>query len=161
MLTRGAARVIALAGLLTVALPAMPGRLGDPAHAAAPPCRVDRFGAAKLEFAAVLTKGGRVKQGEEFELNEITDLLIKVRWRTLNQSARQRVELYSPNGHLFQMFTATLPKNPDPVDIRVPVVGSWIREFSLAGPWCVKVFLDDNATPSVVDLFELRLRRRR
>jgi len=108
-----------------------------------------------LVFTAVLTEGGRQDRGRHFELGAVQDLLIEVRWATLPVSVRQRLELYSPDGHLFQMFTDTLPADADPVVIRVPVNGSWITSATLVGTWCAKVFRDDELDPAGADDFEL------
>jgi hypothetical protein len=121
-------------------------------------CQITFGARGDLVFTAVLSDGGRQDRGRNFEFGAVQDLLIEVRWHKLSAPARQRLELYSPDGHLFQMFTATLPADPEPVVIRVPVNGSWITSATLVGTWCAKVFLDDELDPAAADDFELKPR---
>jgi hypothetical protein len=135
-----------------------------PAHASPDEqrCKADPPGGhdpkAEIKFTAILTNGGRRQSGNLFDYGAVHDLVIEVRWERVKMSARQRLELYGPDGHLYQMFTRTLPAIPDPVELQVPVIGSWIMSASLAGKWCAKVFLDNELDPVAASGFELRRR---
>ena len=136
---------------------------GSSPAAGAPPdpsCQADKPQAhhpkADLKFGAILNGRKGTRTGDKFDWGDVNTLLIEVRWEKLQVSGRQRVELYTPNGHLYQMFSKSLPPSPDPIDIQVPVDGSWIRAYNLAGAWCVKVFLDDEPEPVAADGFELK-----
>jgi hypothetical protein len=155
--------VLALTGLLTLLLVGAghPGRA--PAHAApGVRCEADPPGGhdpkAEIHFAAVRRRDGRTQSGKVFEWGTVQDLLIEVRWEKVRVSVRQRLELYGPDGNLYQMFTTTLPAEPNPVLYRLPVATSWITSGSLAGPWCAKVFLDNDLEPVAADGFELHRR---
>lgn len=149
-------RAIAVAGLL-VLLSIAPAAADDPDR-----CRAEPPGGhdpkAEIKFTAILTDGARRQSGKLFDYGAVHDLVIEVRWEKVKMSARQRLELYGPDGHLYQMFTTTLPALPDPVEISVPVVGSWIMSASLAGTWCVRLFLDNDLDPVAASDFELRRR---
>lgn len=159
------ARVAAVAVSMAALVACWP--LGSvPAHAshADRPCTADPPGRgdpkAQIKFTAILTDRGRTVDGNKFDYGAVHDLVIEVRWEKMRVPARQRLELYGPDGNLFQMFTDNLPAEPDPVELRVPVVGSWIMSATLAGQWCAKVFLDNDLQPVAADGFELRSRRR-
>jgi hypothetical protein len=125
------------------------------------PCRIRSGSRADFVFTAVLRDGGRHDRGRYFEFGAVQDLLIEVRWASLHVSARQRLELYAPDGHLYQMITTTLSARAEPSMVRVPVSGSWITSATLTGTWCAKVFLDDELHPAAADDFELRFPRAR
>lgn len=141
-------------------LPSLPGVRSGGAGAGQPDanCKAEPPGfhdpKARLTFTALL-RGGQRLVGKQFDYASVKDLLINVRWQKVNTSARQRLALYSPDGHLYQMFTTTLDADPAPVDIMLPVVGSWIVSATLTGTWCAKVFIDDDLQPVAADAFEL------
>ncbi|MGH7343017.1 MAG: hypothetical protein ACREKH_21235 [Candidatus Rokuibacteriota bacterium] len=148
--------------------PATPGTLNVPLSQPrvkpppVEPCRLRSAAvSAEILFSAVLFAGGRREDGRSFEFGAVRDLLIEVRWASLDASARQRLELYGPDRHLYQMFTTVLPAHAAPVEIRVPVSSSWITSATLVGSWCAKVFLDDNLDPAGAETFELRRPRPR
>lgn len=111
---------------------------------------------AKVKFTAFMQGTGQVHGGKQFDYGAVRDLLINVDWQDVRTSARQRLALYSPDGHLYQLFTTVLDAHPAPVDIMLPVRGSTITSATLTGTWCVKVFLDDDPQPIAADTFELR-----
>ncbi len=153
---------LAVAGLLTL-LPSVPGRQGAvPAHAAQDDsCRAEPPGGhdpkAQITFTAVQRRNGRTQGGHVFDYGKVRDLMIEIRWERVRVSTRQRLELYAPDGNLFQMFPEVLPELPEPSLFRVPVGGgSWIMSGGLSGTWCAKVFLGNDLEPIAAESFELR-----
>jgi hypothetical protein len=158
-------RVVVVASLMAALLTGWPlGRV--PAHASHNnrPCTADPRGGgdpkAQIKFTAIPSDRGQTVGGHQFDYGAVHDLVIEVRWEKMKVPARQRLELYAPDGNLFQMFTDNLTAEPDPVELRVPVIGSWIMSASLAGQWCAKVFLNNDLAPVAADGFELRFKRR-
>lgn len=157
-MTRRALAVVAL----LLALP-----VTDPRAAAATPddtCtqqsrRVrlpDGFVEARLSFSSVL-KNGRTRVGEHFTLSELRELRVIVNWSQAENGHLQRVDLYAPDGTLYQRFAGTFTGERRPVAIvtRVPVAGSSIVDSSLLGEWCAEVFLDDEDAPIARRRFDL------
>jgi hypothetical protein len=154
--TGHALRAIAAATLLVLLSVAPAAAANETQCKADPPGGHDPK--AEIKFTAILTNGGQRQSGKHFDYGAVHDLVIEVRWERVKMSVRQRLELYAPDGHLYQMFTTTLPALPDPVEIRVPVVGSWITSATLAGTWCARLFLDNELDPVAASDFELRRR---
>jgi hypothetical protein len=143
-------------------LPIGPGRHGAvPAQAARDEsCQAERPGRhdpkADIRFSVVNGRNGREHDGHVFRYGKARDLMIEIRWEKITTSMRQRLELYGPDGHLYQMFPAVLPADPEPSLFRVPVgPGSWVMSGGLAGTWCAKVFLGDDLEPIEAKSFEL------
>ena len=95
---------------------------GAQAHAAPPVrCEADPLGGhdpkAEIHFSAVRRRDGRTQSGKVFEWGTVQDLLIEIRWEKLRVSMRQRLELYGPDGHLYQMFSTSLPPEPELVPV--------------------------------------------
>ena len=80
-------------------------------------------------------------------------LRIIVGWQNLSGTHSQRMELYSPDGSLYQQFPAQFAGSP--VETRLPVGGSWITQYSLFGAWQVDVFLDRQGLPITSGVFVL------
>jgi hypothetical protein len=163
-MTRRRAFGIAIGAILML-LPIAPGRHGTvPAQAAQDEaCRAERPGRhdpkAEITFTVINGRNGREHGGRLFKYGQARDLMIEIRWHKITTSTRQRLELYSPDGHLYQMFPAVLSVEPDPSVFRVPVgPGSWVMSGGLAGTWCAKVFLGDDLEPIEAESFELRRR---
>jgi hypothetical protein len=114
------------------------------------------FAEARLSFMGVLT-GGRTRVGANFPGSDVRDLRIIVSWSDLENAHLQRVELYSPDGSLYQRFTASFTGDRRPVSVvtSLPVAGSSITDAGLYGEWCVEVFLDDEDAPIARRAFEL------
>jgi hypothetical protein len=101
---------------------------------------------ATFQFIPLNQKGqeGPPTQGGSFA--GVRDLRILVGWQNLSGSHTQRLELFSPNGVLYQRFTIPFDGSSS-VDTRIPVGGTWITEHSLFGKWRAQVYLDSNRTP--------------
>ncbi len=104
--------------------------------------------AATVQFVGLGQDGG-VSPGAAFSGQALRDLLVDVTWNLPGGSHVQRLELYSPDGALYQRLSAPLdnPGTATTLETRLPVGGTWITEHSLFGAWRVLVFLDDGATP--------------
>jgi hypothetical protein len=163
-MTRRRALGIALGTLLTL-LPIAPGRHGALPALAAPDesCQAERPGRhdpkAEIKFTVVNGRDGRTHAGHSFRYGKARDIMIEVRWERVTISTHQRLELYAPDGNLYQMFPAVLPEDPEPLLFRVPVgAGSWVMSGGLAGTWCAKVFLGNDPEPVAAESFELNRR---
>jgi len=154
-------RSLVLAALLALPLGVGPA---DASHTQGT-CRADPPGGhdpkAQINFTARLTDNGRARtqQGKTFDFGSVRDITIGVRWERMPLPARQRVELYGPDGQLYQMYPLSLTARPDPVSIVLPVKGTAITAISLAGTWCAKIFLDDDLEPVAAEEFELQFAR--
>ena len=116
----------------------------------------DGFAEARLSFLGVLTSGS-AHVGAHFSGGDLRELRVTVSWTELEQAHQQRLELYSPDGSLYQRFTASFTgaRRPVPVVTRVPVAGTSITDAGLFGEWCAEVFLDDEDAPIARRRFEL------
>jgi len=116
----------------------------------------DGFVEARLSFTGVL-KNGRARVGEHFDIGDLRELRVIVNWTQADDAHGQRVDLYAPDGSLYQRFAGSFTGDRRPVAIvtRVPVAGSSITDSSLIGEWCAEVFLDDEDAPIARRRFEL------
>ena len=114
------------------------------------------FVEARLSFSGLL-KNGRTRQGEHFTLSDLRELRVIVNWSQAEEGHLQRVDLYAPDGTLYQRFAGTFTGDRRPVAVvtRVPVAGSSITDSSLVGEWCAEVFLDDEDAPIARRRFDL------
>ena len=114
------------------------------------------FASARLTFSGVL-KNGRTRVGEQFTMGELRELRIVTSWTEAEDAHLQRVDLYAPDGSLYQRFAGAFTGDRRPVAVvtRVPVAGSSITDSSLFGEWCAEVFLDDEDAPIARRRFEL------
>jgi len=114
------------------------------------------FVEARLSFTGVLTSG-RARVGEHFPGNDLRELDVTVSWSDLDRAHLQRVELYSPDGSLYQRFVTSFTGERHAVAVvtRVPVAGTSITDAGLFGEWCAEVFLDDEDAPIARRRFEL------
>ena len=110
---------------------------------------------ARVEFAATLKGQAEIARGRQFDFGTIRHLYIDVRWERFRLPGRQRLELYTPAGDLYQTFTNDLGRRPDNVVLTVPVAGTQIYLNTLAGTWCARIFLDDDLEPVAAESFEL------
>jgi hypothetical protein len=113
------------------------GAPGEAGSAAASPTGV----AADVTFTGLLHDGRR-RRGSEFSSAALRDLLIEVTLRRLPGPRQQRIELYAPDGSLYQKIAG--PAAPTS-ETRLPVGGTWITAHGLLGGWTVKVFVDGQA----------------
>ena len=98
-----------------------------------------------LQFIGV-NQDGSLTGGAQFLSGILRDLRIRVGWQNLSGSHTQRLELFSPDGSLYQRFSTQFA-NASSVETDLPVGGTWITEFSLFGAWRVDVFLDSQRMP--------------
>ena len=143
-------RILALLGLALIVASATP----PPARAA--DCtqqhrRVrlpDGFASARLSFVG-LARNGRSRVGDEFASADLREMRLVAEWTDVDGPHLQRLELYSPDGSLYQRFTGTFSGTGRPVSVatRLPVSGTPIVESGLYGDWCVELFLDGEEAP--------------
>jgi hypothetical protein len=100
--------------------------------------------AADVTFTG-LRHDGASRRSTQFSSAALRDLLIEVTYRGLSGSRQQRIELYAPDGSLYQKMTG--PAAPA-TQTRLPVGGTWITTHGLLGSWTVKVFVDGQAAPA-------------
>jgi hypothetical protein len=145
--------------LAALALPAPgPVRAADTCSLQARRVRLpDGFAEAHVSFVGVLNDGHN-RVGEEFPGRGLRELRIVVNWTEVDHVHQQRLELYSPDGSLYQRLTSAFTgvrrapiraahHPPTVVTTRIPVAGTSIVDSSLFGEWCAEVFLDDEAAP--------------
>jgi hypothetical protein len=92
---------------------------------------------------------GVLMRSSSFSEASLRDLLIDVTWNLPGGGHSQRLELFSPDGALYQRFTAPLGSGaPQTIETRLPVGGTWMTQYSLFGRWSVAVYLDDDTSPA-------------
>lgn len=103
-----------------------------------------------------LHHNGVIKQQTQFAAADLRDLHLDVDYLQVSGSHRQRIELFAPDGSLYQRrFRDVTVTEGQPISTRVPVGGTWITEHSLFGNWRVAVYLDTNQTPIASGAFAL------
>jgi hypothetical protein len=99
---------------------------------------------------------GVIKQQNQFAAADLRDLHLDVDYSQISGEHRQRIELFGPDGTLYQRRFRDVTVTPgQPVNTRVPVGGTWITDHSLFGNWRVVVYLDTNQTPIASGAFAL------
>lgn len=104
--------------------------------------------APDVKFVGVLRDGSRETTGV-FLARQLDTLIIQLYWKNWFDNREmhyQRVQLITPDGAVYQTFTTDIhafKHDGNPVEIEVPVTGSWIKAHKLFGAWRVDVFLDD------------------
>ena len=78
---------------------------------------------------------GRHVRGSQFFAGELRELRIRVRWGNVGEPIAQRIELFTPSGHLYQAFAADVDQ--DMMETAVPVGGTLITQYGLYGEWCL------------------------
>jgi hypothetical protein len=106
------------------------------------------FADGRLSFVGVVASGG-TRVGDEFPGAGLRELRIVATWTELDRLHHQRVEIFSPDGSLYQRFTGafTAAGRPLAVTNRLPVNGTSIVDAGLYGAWCVELFLDEEDAP--------------
>jgi hypothetical protein len=104
---------------------------------------------ADVNFVGVLLSGNE-RAGRQFSSAELNDVKILVQWKNLFQNHRQRLDLIAPDGSLYQSLSRlVMAGDADaPVQMLLPVNGTWITRYGLYGAWCVEVFLDQDDAPT-------------
>jgi Type II secretion system protein C len=99
---------------------------------------------------------GVMKQQTQFAAADLRDLHLDVDYVQVSGAHRQRIELFAPDGSLYQRrFRDVTVTEGQPINTRVPVGGTWITDHSLFGNWRVVVYLDTNQTPIASGTFAL------
>jgi hypothetical protein len=115
------------------------------------------FAEARVSFAGVLTSG-QTRVGQTFPGGDAREIRVVVTWSDLERAHHQRLDLYGPDGSLYQRFSAAFTggdRRPVSVVTPLPVAGSSITDAGLYGEWCAEVFLDDDDAPIARRGFEL------
>ncbi len=107
---------------------------------------------ATVQFVSVNNDGTSTGRAE-FSGNLVRALRILVGWQNLPGTHSQRLELFAPDGSLYQQFFAEFSGTP--VETQLSVGGSWITQYSLFGAWRVDVFLDQERMPTTSGVFLL------
>ncbi len=107
---------------------------------------------ATVQFVSA-NNDGTSTGGAEFSGNLVRALRILVGWQNLSGTHSQRLELFAPDGSLYQQFFAEFSGTP--VETQLSVGGSWITQYSLFGAWRVDVFLDGGGMPLASGVFLL------
>jgi len=103
-----------------------------------------------------LHHNGVLQELTQFVTANLRDLHFDVDYSQVSGSHRQRIELFSPDGTLYQRrFRDVEITAGQPVNTRVPVGGTWITEHALFGNWRVAVYLDASQTPIASGAFIL------
>jgi hypothetical protein len=108
-----------------------------------------------LSCAVALTghlHNGSSRQDDQFSTTSLRDLLISVTCSSASGSHRQRLELYAPDGSLYQRLAGAVAPSTQAL---IPVGGTWITEHSLFGDWRVDVYVDRETTPIASHAFTL------
>ncbi len=106
------------------------------------------FADGRLSFTG-LVAGGVTRLGVEFPGAELRELRIVATWNELEDVHHQRLEVFSPDGSLYQRYTGVFTATGRPLSVttRLPVGGTAIVDAGLYGAWCVELFLDDEEAP--------------
>jgi len=118
------------------------------------PPLVQETGRVRVSLVGLLHTG-KQDPGWRFSGQTLRDLLIVVEYRDLPAGPHtQRLKLFLPDGALYQQFTTEVVSDPparrtghstprwEPVEVRLPIGGTWITEHALYGTWRLEVSLD-------------------
>jgi hypothetical protein len=108
----------------------------------------DGFAAARLSFVAVAADG-RNHVGGAFTAPGLREIRLVAEWTEVEGTHLQRLEVFSPDGSLYQRIAAGFTGSGRTVAVatRLPVDGTPIVDAGLYGDWCVELFLDDEEAP--------------
>jgi hypothetical protein len=108
---------------------------------------------ATLDFIGMSYQGVPMPR-TDFSVESLRHLRILVWWNAPGPGHVQRLDLYAPDGALYQRFTAAVDETSRRgdgltlVETVLPVAGTWITQHTLLGAWSVQVFLDDGPEPA-------------
>jgi hypothetical protein len=108
---------------------------------------------ASLSFVGVGHNGGLVG-GAQFSTAFVKDLKIVVGWNNTSGSHTQRIDLFAPDGALYQQLSTPFG-GAGSVEAQLLVAGTWITQYSLFGAWRAEVFLDSARIPITSGAFVL------
>ena len=106
------------------------------------------FAEARLSFVGIMADG-RSRTGAEFPGSGLRELRIVAAWSELEQTHHQRLEIFSPDGSMYQRFTDSFDAAGRPLSVtsRLLVNGTSVVGAGLYGEWCAELFLDDEDAP--------------
>lgn len=122
-------------------------------------------GAARVEVLGVDNRGATLG-GKEFTAEAVRYLRLIVWWNVVGVH-RQRLELYAPDGSLYQQFSTAFDgddvhfrqrggQSPwTRVETKLLVGGTWITEYGVFGTWRMDVYLDGASAPMASEEFVL------
>jgi hypothetical protein len=125
-------------------------------------------GPARVEVLGVDERGATLG-GKEFSADTVRYLRLIVWWK-VSGGHRQRLELFAPDGGLYQRFATEFDGDEaafrqrggrSPWTLAEPkllVGGTWITEHALYGTWPVDVYLDGASVPVASEEFVLKPR---
>ena len=96
---------------------------------------------------------GRHRRGHRFTADDLRELRIKVRWGRVGEPTAQRIELFTPSGHLYQAFAAEVDEAI--METSVPVGGTLITQYGLYGEWCLELYVEGVGSPVARKTFAL------
>lgn len=131
-----------LLALILLAAACQPGKPA-PAEAGAP------AGAPQLSVGA--ESGAPVLRLDEGAL------LLTASWPDPASGDRQTFELVTPDGHLYQRLEAPL-RQDGTASARVPVRGTGIEDYRMAGTWRLRAYRNVAATPAAELAFAIEAR---
>lgn len=111
---------------------------------------------ATVSFIGITTRGNE-RTAEHFNPTNTATIVVKVSWRTLVGHHRQRVELITPDGSIYQQFTTDVASSSGRAVVKTPVrvAGTWMTEYQMFGEWTVNVYIDDSTRPVTSGHFTL------
>ncbi|MFQ5901423.1 MAG: fibronectin type III domain-containing protein [Thermodesulfobacteriota bacterium] len=103
----------------------------------------------KPEFSTIIFITDSFTGGTQFLANEVKDIYILVYWQGGSGSYSERLEVYTPEGSLYQRFEESFTANSSSttVTVKLPVAGTYITQHAIFGQWTVKVYLDNDSEP--------------
>jgi hypothetical protein len=123
---------------------------GAPGEAGGSPASLSSV-TADVSFTG-LHHDGTQRRGAQFSSAVLRDLLIEVSYQGLRGSRQQRIEIYAPDGALYQRISGPAASL---TQTRLPVGGTWITAHGLLGTWTTKIFVDGQAAPAGLGTFRL------
>jgi hypothetical protein len=101
-------------------------------------------GAPRVDLRGV-SDDGRAVSGARLAAHDLRALRIRVNWGRVAEPTIQRIELFTPRGHLYQSFPAEVDQ--DMMETSVPVGGTLITQYGLYGEWCLELYVEGVRTP--------------
>jgi hypothetical protein len=109
-------------------------------------------GAPRVDVRGVNDEG-RVVSGARLTADALRALRIRAHWGRLPEPTTQRIELFTPRGHLYQSFAAEVDQ--DMMETSVPVAGTLITRYGLYGEWCLELYVEGVRAPVARQSFVL------
>lgn len=152
--------VLGLTAIAFMLAQAVPGRVAADTGAVTAPAAVKPV--ATIKLIGVTHWGSETNLATEYPLRRLRNLKIVV-WWTVRGAHTQRIHLRAPDGSLYQRLvrpfdtaTSVVTNYGTPVEVVLPVGGTWMTEYSLVGDWQIQVYLDDSRKPAATRLLRLK-----